>query len=207
MTSRKSPKNSPPNRNHRSRAYRAEQQRRNELARARGFRSRAEERRFGHHVRNLEELDAFPAAAQEHRAAALRTLSFMRDDPKLSLAAAAKQNGTTPEAVRWFAGDALTKKGGRWQVSAADRLFRPMFVYSEGQMVGVSVRGSRKASELARYHGAVRHYLETGDARKLRTFSDKSVGGSPYETNLDTLDDMALRGQLDIDSIYQLVAV
>jgi hypothetical protein len=189
----------------RKRDNRAEQRRRNELARARGFRSRAEERKFARRIGNRRDLDRLPVRAREQRGHALRALSFMREDPSMGLAAAARQAGTAPEAVFWYVGEGLERERGNWRAKGGDRLYRAMVVNSDGQMVAVDVRGSGKASEVSAYHRAVRHYLETGDYYDLDRFADKSVGGVPYETDPSVLEEMARRRQLDIESIYQLV--
>ena len=190
----------------RKRDYRAEEARRNQLARARGFRSRAEERKFTGRIRNREELYNLPLQAQQQRTRSLRAISAMRENPRLTIEEAAALEGTTPEAMKWHVDQALTKKGGKWQAAKADRLLRPMFVNSGGQVVAVDVRGSRKASELSRYHSAVRRYLATGDESQLIDFEGKKVAGVPYETSPAALEEMARRNQLDIESIYQAVA-
>jgi hypothetical protein len=130
----------------------------------------------------------------------------MRENPELSLREAAAQVGITPEAVTWHAGEALQRSDGGWSATPGDRLYRPMYVYSNGEKVRVDVRGSRKASELARYHAARSRYLETGDDIPLLQFTGKSVAGVPYETDTSVLEEMARRNYLDIESIYQLVA-
>jgi hypothetical protein len=81
-----------------------------------------------------------------------------------------------------------------------------MVVYSAGVVVDVDVRGSRKASELGAYHAAVAAFLATGDEDVLRPFEGRRVGGYAYETDPSVLEEMARRGQLDMESIYQLVA-
>jgi len=93
------------------RNYKAEEQRRNELARARGFRNRAEERKFPRRVRNRRELEALPIRAQVQRSSVLRALSLGREDPNADLETAARRVGTTPEAVQWFAGETLERRG------------------------------------------------------------------------------------------------
>ena len=81
-----------------------------------------------------------------------------------------------------------------------------MFIYSNGQIVPVDVRGSRKASELAHYLLTVRHFLNTGDSSSLHNYEGRSVAGRTYETDPSALEEMARRRQLDIESIYQVVA-
>lgn len=110
------------------------------------------------------------------------------------------------EAMHWYGAEALERSGQNWAARQGDRIYRPMNVYSQGEIVPIEVRGSRKASDVARYHVAVRRYLETGDDTDLRWFSGKSVAGVPYETDGAVLEEMARRNYLDIESIYQLVA-
>ena len=208
MTKQKSPK--PPTkrtRTGRARDNASEQQRRNALARSRGFASRAEERKYGRHVARVADIERLPLAAQRHRESSLRVLSLMRADPTLSLRRAAEMEDTTTEAVVWFSEGTIAKSKGPWRVARADRLMRPMFTYSNGEIAEVIVRGSRKATELSRYHHAVRLYLNEGDDSKLASFAGKSVAGRRYETDLDTLDEMTRRGQLGIEDIYSLVAI
>lgn len=157
-------------------------------------------------VRNRKDLEALTPKQRQERAAALQAVSMMRDDPTLSLSRAARQAGTTPRSVRHYAGDALEHSGSRWTATRADRLYRPMFVNSGGLVVPVDVRGSRKASEVSAYHRAVRRYLDSGDDRDLNRFASRTVAGVEYETDPDVLDEMARRGQLSIESIYQAVA-
>ena len=188
------------------RNYKAEEIRRNQLARARGFRSRAEERKFTGPIRNVADLLGLPTEAQEQRARSLRALSAMREDPSLSIEAAARLEGTSVDAMTWHVAKALKREGGRWKPTKGDRLLRAMSVNSEGRVVNVNVRGSRKASEISRYHVAVRWFLDTGDESLLQAFTSKKVAGVVYETDPEVLEDMARRGQLDIESIYQAVA-
>lgn len=189
-----------------SRDYRAEDERRNELARKRGFRSRAQERNAPRRISNMADLELLPLPAREERARSLKAVSIMRENPGMDLADAAFRAGTTPESVRWHVGEALDRRGSEWVATGGDRLYRPMIVYSGGAVVPIDVRGSRKASEVSAYHAAVRHYLDTGDEDPLRHFVGKTVAGVEYETDPNFLDEMARRRQLDVESIYQLVA-
>jgi len=81
-----------------------------------------------------------------------------------------------------------------------------MVVYSDGSIVEVDVRGSRKASEVGAYHAAVGSFLATGDDSRVTRFRGRRVAGVTYETDPTVLEEMARRGQLDMDSIYQAVA-
>jgi hypothetical protein len=187
------------------RDYRAEEARRNKLARDRGFRSRAEERKFGRHIKNRDVLSRLPKNANEQRTRSLRALSVMRENPRLSIADAARMEGTTSKSMVWHVREGLERVDGRWRAKKGDRLLRTMFVNSEGRIVQVDVRGSKKASEISRYHMAVRWFLDTGDDSLLQPFTNRKVDGVVYETDLEALEDMARRGQLDIESIYEAV--
>jgi hypothetical protein len=156
-------------------------------------------------IRNRRALDALTPKAREQRRKSLRVLSAMREDRSLSLSEAARREGIAPESVHRYAGPGLERHGGRWKATRGDRLYRPMVVYSNGAVAEIDVRGSRKASELSAYHSTVRHFLDTGDENGLRRFEGKRVAGAPYETDPSVLEEMARRGQLDVDSIYQLV--
>jgi hypothetical protein len=129
----------------------------------------------------------------------------MRRD-NLSLTAAARKAKTTPATVRRYAGSGLKLRNQRWEAIIGDRLVRPMYVFSGGQMVPIEVRGNRKASEVSAYHNAVSHYLDTGDEGGLRVFLGKTVSSVEYETDPDVLDEMARRHELTIESIYQAMA-
>jgi hypothetical protein len=157
-------------------------------------------------VRNRRDLERLSEKQQRDRSDALLTVALMREDPRMSLTKASRRIGTRPETVRRYAGEALDRRGTRWTVTKGDRLYRAMFVNSGGEKVPVDVRGSRKASELSAYHRAVANYLATGEEEPLRAFAGKSVAGVEYETDLDVLDEMARRRQLNIESIYQFVS-
>jgi hypothetical protein len=177
--------------------------RRNELARARGFRSYAEQRRHSRTVEGRADLAALPPAAQEARQAALDAVAVARREG-ISLADAARREHVEPAAVAWWAGEAVSRKEGGWQVSTADRMFRPMVVYSGGEVVAVDVRGSRVASTVGAYHDAVRRYLMEGDASALRAMTGKKVGGIALETDPAVLEEMDRRGETEFESIYRM---
>lgn len=156
-------------------------------------------------VRNQRALEALAPKAREQRRKSLRVLSEMREDRSLSLSETARREGIAPESVHRYAGPGLERRGGRWKATRGDRLYRPMVVYSNGAVTNIDVRGSRKASEVGAYHAAVRYFLATGDESSLRRFEGRRVASVPYETDPSVLEEMARRGQLDVDSIYQLV--
>ncbi len=186
----------------RQRDHRAEYRR--SLARARelGFPSQRERRQAHRQVRSRADLEALPARAREVREDSLRAVSLMRAQA-LSLDEAATLAGTTPEAVKFWARDAVTSKG---EVRRADRMLRPMLIYSDGDLVSVDVRGSRVASTVGRYHAAVGTYLATGDTSELEKFRGKKVAGRVLDTDPDVIDELARRGSMSWASLYVAVS-
>lgn len=181
------------------------QRRRNQLARERGFRSYAEQRRFARHVTNRRELSRLPPRAIHRRQLALDVLAAVRHDG-IDLDTAARREGISPQAVAWWTEGAVTRAGGEWTVSSADRLLRLMYVYSDGRRVMVDVRGSRVASDIGRYHSAIGRYLNTGDESGLRAMQGVRVQGIELETDPDVIDDLARRGVFEFESIYRMVS-
>lgn len=179
--------------------------RRNALARQRGFKSYAEQRKATRDISNRGDLAALPAAAQQARSDALDVIALARRDG-INLATASRQLGVPTVAVTYWAADAIAdgRRGGH--ATAADRMYRPMYVYSAGQAVGVDVRGSRTASTIGRYHSAIGHYLNTGDDSRLLRFAGQSVGGVELEADPDVIDELARRGRFDFESIYRMVS-
>jgi hypothetical protein len=113
----------------------------------------------------------------------------------LSLHAAAKSQGTDPETVRRYAGTTLQKGvvGGRYRVSASDRIARSIAILTpQGEQV-VTVRNSREASRIAKYMNAVRACAR-GDPSGLAQFQGKALraGGVtyPFVTEPSILDNL-----------------
>lgn len=185
----------------RDRDHRLEHRRRVELANELGFSSVSERRRAPKHVRSQRDLQALPPRAREVREGALRALSIARSEG-VDIGTAARLAGVSPSAINVYADGALS--GSR--PASADRLFRPMLIYSEGQTIDVDIRGSRVASKIAEFHNAVRDYLTTGNVAGLRSFEGKRVGGKVLETNPDVLDAMARRGSFLHDGPYVAVS-
>ncbi len=186
----------------RARDHAAEYQRARQRAIELGFESPRERRRAPRTIRSRRDIESLPPRAVEVREAALRAVSIMRQD-KLDLATAARLAGTTPTAVDFYAGRAFDDAG---RLKAADRMLRPMRIYSDGESVVVDVRGSRVASTIGEYHNAVRAYLNQGDVTGLARFEGQRVAGRPLETDPDVIDEMARRGTFRFDAIYVMVA-
>ena len=179
--------------------------RRNALARERGFTSYSEQRRATRQITKRTDLHNLPAAAQQARADALDVIAVARRQG-IDLRTAARREQVPLSAVSFWAADAIADKKGGWHATGADRMFRPMYVYSAGQAVPLDVRGSRAASTIGRYHSAIGHYLNTGDESRLARFNGQTVGGVELETDPDVIDDLARRGRFDFESIYRMVS-
>lgn len=132
----------------------------------------------------------------------------MRSDG-LSLSQASRAAGTTSNAVRRYAGSALTQTaGGRFKVKASDRLVRPMLVPTPDGPITLDVRDSRSASLLGRYWSAVGDYLDHGQTDGLQSLRGRSVTvkGRKYQliTDPSELDRLGDAGELAFDDIYDL---
>ncbi len=136
---------------------------------------------------------------------ALDALARMRSEG-LSLPHAAKEAGTTPAVVRKYVSSALRTSRGRVTAKPSDRLYRRMTVITPEGPTLVEVRGSRSASLIGKHANAVRKFVETGDVRDLRKFRGETVGGHTLATDPDTLQQLARRGEVDLEDIYDLRA-
>ena len=186
------------------RDHRSVYERRNQLARERGFRNYYEVRKLGgaHGVtrQSAPVLASLSERARETRRSALEAVSIMRHE-RIPLARAARRAGVEPSTVRFWAGKAFGPTGS---VNPADRLLRELLIVSDGRTMQVDVRGSRQAAVVAAYWNAVSRFLETGDTRLLTKFEGKTVAGHVLETDLDVLEDLALSGGLQFEDIYAL---
>jgi hypothetical protein len=149
--------------------------------------------------------DARPrnARQRETRERALATLSLMRRE-KLPLNLAAKVEQIRPSTVLRYAGSALHKSKGDYRVKAYDRIPRALNVVGPKEMGVTRVRGSRAASQIARYMNAVKKFVRTGDRTELRKFQGKRVPGAGYKfvVNPAKLKRFADAGLLQIEKLY-----
>jgi hypothetical protein len=184
----------------RVRDYIAERLRRLQLARERGFASPREQEQAPRQVRNAADLARLSGPARDRREDALRVVASMRREG-MDLQSAAAQYSMSPHAVRYWAPGAFDPSG---RLKPADREYRRMKIISGGRVVEVDVRGSHVASRIGEYWNAVRTYVDTGDDADLAGFSGFRAGGVEVETDLDVIDELALRDAFDFDSIYAM---
>ena len=174
--------------------FTSERQYRNALARGKGFASWSAQQRATRGAGSARAIAGLRPSERQARSRALEAVQVMRRDG-LSLSRAAKQAGTTPNAVRRHAGQALERRGRRYRARAYDRLVREMHFLTGQGLVVLPVRDSRSASKIARYMGALDHYLRTGDDHRLSRLRGQGVWVEkrfyPFITDLDLLDRLA----------------
>jgi hypothetical protein len=180
--------------------------RRNELARQRGFRSYAQQRRASRNPATTAQLKALPEEARARRAEALGVINDARR-LGISVAEAAARDRVPLSAVVWWGAPALDKPASRNpRVRKADRLLRAHPLAVEGELQWITTRGSRAARLAAEALQAQRAYLngEPGAAVKLAKFRGKRVGGYVIETDRAALDEIGRRGELgDLAEMYR----
>lgn len=90
-----------------------------------------------------------------------------------SLSKLARKAGISPQTVRRATG-AFRKRGSRWVMTRSDRIQRYLQTYESGARKSVLIEDSKTATLLSRYASAVHHYLETGDAGRLKKFEGRT---------------------------------
>ena len=147
------------------------------------------------------------ASAQAQRRA-IKAVALMREGH--SRAEAARRANTPPRPIQKYARPAIRRRAGTYAARPTDQLPRRMRVLSPQGVVGVEIRSSRTASELATYWAAVERYLRTGDRSQVRAFHGRALraGGTryPYVTDLDLLDQLAEVGEVHFEDLYEITA-
>jgi hypothetical protein len=161
-------------------------------------------------VKSLLQWQTSTVADHEGYRRALDVLARMRRGESLS--SAARAVGTTPDAVRRYAGSALSRgTNGRYEAKASDRLYRKMKFLDANGIRAVEPANSREASKLGRYWDTLDYYLRTGDDRRLRRFRRQLLRTRdktrlPFLTDLDTINYLARAGELSFEDLYELAA-
>jgi hypothetical protein len=132
---------------------------------------------------------------------ALRALSAIRRG--VTLSQAARENGVTARTIKRYAGAALVqdRPGGRIRATKSDRLVRYLEIPGPDGPIEISVRGSKAASEVARYKAAVNRFL-AGDRNALAEWHGKKLSGIELVTTGNTLKGLAERDLLPY-SLYR----
>lgn len=91
---------------------------------------------------------------------------------------AARDNGVTIRTIKKYVGSALVqdRPGGRLRATTSDRLVRYVQIPGPFGPVEIRVRGSKQASDAAKYDAAVNRYLR-GDLNALAPWHGKKIGG------------------------------
>lgn len=137
----------------------------------------------------------------------LSAISKMRSD-KVSLTQAAHDAGTSPRTVTKWGKSALRKKrSGKYAAKASDKLLRIVMIPTPEGMREIGVRESKQVSLLAEYWNALHRYLQTGDAKLLKTFQGKQIKDAngmdiPLSTALPVLNRLGSAGVLSFESLY-----
>ncbi len=120
-----------------------------------------------------------------------------------TLSRAARDNGVSPRTMKRYAGTALVqdRPGTRIRATKADRLIRYLVVPGPDGPREISVRGSKPASEFAKYKGAVNRFLR-GDGDALADWHGKKIAGVELITAGNTLKGLADKGLLPY-SLYR----
>jgi hypothetical protein len=141
---------------------------------------------------------------REEQGDAFAALARMRRE-KMSASRAAKREGISLKKLVKYVGPALRKRGRRFEATPSDRLLRqPMTALDAKGIRPIVVRGSKAATENARYWNAVDSALK-GKRSALKEFRGKKIPYNKlkYLTNLKTLRRLQDAGVLEnIKEIY-----
>ena len=134
-------------------------------------------------------------------------LALMRREG-LDLKTAARLSGTTPTSmIRHLAPRALRRgRDGRWHPTRTDTIERRIDMLTTEGRTSVRPTGSREASRIGQHHNAVGAFIRRHPRgeRDLARFKGERAAGFEFETNLDTLERDALRGEHSAESIYEI---
>ncbi len=132
---------------------------------------------------------------RQARNRALHALAAMRHGASISRAA--RENGVTPRTIKRYAGAALVqdRPGGRIRATKSDRLVRYLQIPGPNGPIEITVRGSKAASEVAKYKSAVNRFLR-GERNALADWHGKKIAGIELITAGSILVDHADKGLL-----------
>lgn len=141
----------------------------------------------------------------------ISTVAKMRAE-KISLAQASRETGIGPRTVRRWASSALRKRpNGTFAAKASDNFLRMLLIPTPDGTREIAVGGSKQARLIAEYWNALHRYLQTGDARKLKSFEGKQIKDADGNTialsvDLPALNRLGSAGVLSFESIYARTA-
>jgi len=155
-------------------------------------------------VRTARDLDALASRSQTARKSALTVVARARNE-RITIARALTELRREGEhvsraSVLKYASGAIERgPGGRLRSTPSDRIYRRIPFLTPSGVEMVDVRSSRRATLVGQYRNALRAYLEGDDPEgtTIRRFRGKSVGGRPFETDLDAIEAWAARPDSD----------
>lgn len=135
---------------------------------------------------------------------AVKALSHVRKGK--SLTSAARLAHTSASTVLKYAGGALRKANGVYVAQPVDSAPRLMKLMTPSGLIAETIVGSRSASRVATYMNAVKHYLLTGDASRVRAFAGQAVRAAgkriPFVTDLRTLRRLEYANEIAFEDLY-----
>lgn len=158
--------------------------------------------------RTSKQFLALPDPQKETWNRVVHVISKMRSEG-VSLTKASRELDLDPRIVRNRAGSALRKtKSGRYVARRNDKLLRMLVIPSPQGLIEVAVRDSEVASKIAEYSDAVKKYLQTGDASRLKKFRrmkllDEKGKRIKLVTDLTELQKLGSAGVLSFESLYR----
>jgi hypothetical protein len=116
---------------------------------------------------------------------------------------AARDNEVTTRTIRKYVGAALLqdRPGGRIRATKSDRYVRYLQIPGPHGPIEITARGSKEASEVARYKSAVNRFLR-GERNALAEWHGKRIAGVELVTAERTLKSLADRDLLPY-SLYR----
>jgi hypothetical protein len=189
----------------RPRDYKAETQRRNVLARKRGFRSYAEQRKFGR-PRNQDDLLQLPERARESRGGALevRRLALTK---RMSPEEAAARLAYDINNARWWIPESFgPRRCGVTTITRRSPLeLRPVTFADSSRTEFVAVRGWKRdeVERIFAIQWRAAHGLATTE--ELEWLRGRKVGGRPVADTKEQLHEIARRGEIDPVEAYRSV--
>jgi hypothetical protein len=184
----------------RARDHKTEYRRRRERGRERGL--TASQAR-GHARAHEVGLKAKPIKSDERLEAALRQLRQTHNQAK-----AAKEAGVSPERFRRFLREQklAERKGRVWEIT--DTRPRLMTTLTTRGAIDLTLPGFATASLVGQHNGAVKSFLDTNDASRLRRFEGLTIADTSRRTHvLETRPNVIRRLDASGESFEQIYRI